>query len=263
MWRLGFEKTDVRFMLSVWRMSLADRYLGSILGGAWAFLNPLLMFALFVFVFGFVFQARIPGGESTQVYAIWLICGYGPWLANAEAMTAAANSIIANAGLVKNMSFKTEILPISATLLGAVPLAVSLIFILLFQFITGEAWGWSLLWLPLIMLIQFVFLSAVGIMLSAITTFVRDFGIVLPNLLMIILFATPIFYSAEALPMFAAKINNFNPIYIISEAYRATLLRHEIPDLASLFFLALGAWFLLVISLGLFRRVKGYFPSVL
>jgi lipopolysaccharide transport system permease protein len=263
MWRLGFDKADLRFMLSVWRMNLADRYLGSALGGAWAILNPLLMFALFAFVFGFVFKARMPGADSTLGYAIWLICGYGPWLANAEAMTAAANSIISNAGLVKNMAFKTEILPISATLLGLIPLAVSLVFLLTLQLLTGEGWGWSILWLPLIVLIQFGFLSAVGLVLAAITTFVRDFGIVLPNLLMILLFATPIFYAAEALPPLVAKVTAFNPIYILSDAYRASLLRHETPPLVPLFGVALCALGMLILGLGVFRRVKGYFPSII
>ena len=60
---LGFDKSDVRLIFNMWRMTLADRYLGSALGGAWALLNPLLLFALFTFVFGFyfkpVFQALI------------------------------------------------------------------------------------------------------------------------------------------------------------------------------------------------------------
>ena len=77
---MGFDRADLGFMLNLWRMNLSDRYLGSALGGAWAILNPLLMFALFTFVFGFVFKARLPGADSTMAYSIWLICGYGPWL---------------------------------------------------------------------------------------------------------------------------------------------------------------------------------------
>ena len=127
---LGLDRHDLRFTLNVWRMNLADRYLGSALGGAWAILNPLIMFALFTFVFAFVFKARLPGAESTLGYSIWLICGYGTWMANTEALTSSSNSSISNSGLVKNMSFKTEVLPIAATLLGLIPLTVSIFFIL-------------------------------------------------------------------------------------------------------------------------------------
>lgn len=259
----GFEKADIRLMLSIWRMSLGDRYLGSALGGAWAILNPLLMMALFTFVFGFVYKARLPGSDTTLGYAIWLICGYGPWLANTEAITAAAQSIVSNAGLVKNMAFRTEILPLSATLLGLVPLSVSLGFLMLLQIVSGELLSFQVLWLPFLIIVQFLFLAAVGVMLSLVTAFVRDFGILLPNLLMIVLFATPIFYSLNAVPEAFAIVSRFNPIYVISEGYRSVLIAHEQPDLFSLFILMIFSIALLLINLKIFRRVKGFLPSAL
>jgi lipopolysaccharide transport system permease protein len=259
---MGFDRADFRFMFNLWRMNLADRYLGSALGGAWAILNPLIMFALFTFVFGFVFNARLPGADSTMSYSIWLICGYGPWLANSEALTAASNSIISNSGLVKNMSFKTEVLPIATTMIGLIPLTVSVVFILGLQLLAGDGWQWSLAWLPLVVLVQFLFLSALGVMIAAITTFVRDFGIVLPNLLMIVLFATPIFYPVEAVPSIVQELMAFNPIYIIASAYRAVLLGGQAVPLLPLLALAFFSFGLLVFALGVFRRVKGYFPAV-
>ena len=259
---LGFDRSDLRFIFNVWRMSIADRYLGSALGGTWAILNPLLMFTLFTFVFGFVFKARLPGVDSTLGYSIWLICGYGPWLANSEAIVAASNSIISNSGLVKNMSFKTEILPIASTLLGIVPLGVSLIFLLILQIFSGDGWSLNLIWLPFIIFVQFLFLTGIGILFSAITTFIRDFGIVLPNLLMILLFSTPIFYPLDAVPSMIRWIEVFNPIYIISEAYRAVILDHHAPEILPILLLGIIAWVLLAYNLAIFRRVKGFFPSI-
>jgi lipopolysaccharide transport system permease protein len=259
---MGFDRADLRFMFNLWRMNLADRYLGSALGGAWAILNPLLMFALFTFVFGYVFKARLPGADSTMAYSIWLICGYGPWLANTEALVAASNSIISNSGLVKNMSFKTEILPLAATLLGLIPLAVTLVFLLFLQAWSGDGWSWALLWIPLIVTVQFLFLAAIGILFAAVTTFVRDFGIVLPNLLMIVLFATPIFYPVQAVPAVIADLMVFNPIYLISDAYRASLIDQRTPGLFSLFALGVVSLLVMRVSLGAFRRVKGFFPAI-
>lgn len=260
---LGLDRGDARFALNLWRMNLADRYLGSALGGAWAVLNPLLMFALFTFVFGFVFKARLPGADSTVAYSIWLICGYGPWLANTEALTAASNSIIGNAGLVKNMSFKTEVLPIAATLLGLIPLGVSVAFLLVLQLFSGSGWAASLIWLPLIVLVQFLFLAALGVLFAAITTFVRDFGIVLPNLLMIALFATPIFYPLEAVPVAVQGLMSLNPVYVLATAYRASLLGGQEVAVFALAVLAVVSFGFLTLSLTLFRRVKGYFSAVL
>lgn len=259
---LGLDRHDLRFILNVWRMNLADRYLGSVLGGAWAILNPLLMFALFIFVFGFVFKARLPGAESTLGYSIWLICGYGTWMANTEALTSASSSIIGNAGLVKNMSFKTEVLPIAATLLGLIPLTVSIVFILILQAFNGYGLSFVLLWLPVIVMVQFILLIAIGVFLAALTTFVRDFGVVLPNLLMIILFATPIFYPLEAVPSTLAKFMILNPAYIITLAYRSVLLDYQMPPIFPLLILSVVSLALLIITLGIFRRVKGFFPAV-
>jgi lipopolysaccharide transport system permease protein len=259
----GFDRVDIRLLINIWHMNLMDRYLGSALGVVWAILNPLLMFALFTFVFGFVFKAKLPGADSTFAYSIWLICGYGPWLANSEALTAASNSIISNSGLVKNMSFKTELLPIASTMLGLVPLTVSIAFILGLQLITGDGWRWSLFWLPCIVIVQFLFLSALGVLFALITTFIRDFGILLPNLLMIVLFSTPIFYPIEVLPSFVQSIMTFNPIYIIANAYRAAILGGEYISLLSLLALGLCSVIFLRFTLGIFNRVKGFLPAVI
>ena len=260
---LGFDLGDARFLYNIWKTNLSDRFLGSALGVVWAILNPLIMFALFTFVFAFVFKARIPGADSSITYSIWLICGYGPWLANIEALMASSNSIVSNAGLVKNMTFKTEILPISATMIGIVPLGVSLVFLVILKFFTGESFSWALALLPFVIFVQFLFLSALGVLFAIITTFVRDFGILLPNLLLICLFATPIFYPIETLPSIAQHIQQFNPFYVISEAYRSVLLGQQSPNFLAIVILFAISWLLIMVNLKMFRRIKGFFAAII
>ena len=84
-----FNRQDLRLAVNLWKMAVRDRYLGSSLGSFWAVANPLFMLALYTFVFGFVFKVRLPGAESTLEYVIWLIVGYGPWIATTEAIMAA------------------------------------------------------------------------------------------------------------------------------------------------------------------------------
>lgn len=258
----GFDRADVRLIVNFCRMNLADRYLGSVLGGTWAILNPLFMFALFTFVFGFVFKAKLANADSTMGYSIWLISGYGPWLAITEAFTSSSNSIIGNSGLIKNMSFKTEILPISMTFLGFVPLAVSIVFLLLLQIINGDGLSWRLILIPLIAAIQFTFLVGIGIFLAILNTFIRDFGIVLPNLLMILLFSTPIFYPIEAMPSIVRALTVINPFYIIVQSYRFAILDNQIFPTISLMILLIVSIILIWIGLGVFRRIKGFLPSL-
>ena len=80
----GFERRDLRLIVSFAKNNIRDKYLGTTLGGFWGVAQPLLMLAVYTFVFGFVFKARLPGADTTFAYAIWLISGYGPWMSIAE-----------------------------------------------------------------------------------------------------------------------------------------------------------------------------------
>ena len=126
----GFNRYDLRLLINLFKMNVRDRYLGSSLGSFWAISNPLFMLALYTYIFGFVFKVKLPGAETTLAYVIWLISGYGPWIATTEAIMGAANSVVGASGLVKNMAFKTELLPIAGALVGAINLAVSFVFLL-------------------------------------------------------------------------------------------------------------------------------------
>ena len=151
----GFDRQDVRLGINLFKMNVRDRYLGSALGGLWAIANPLFMLALYTYVFGFVFKVRLPGAETTLGYVLWLISGYGPWIATTEALIASAGSVVGAAGIVKNMAFKTELLPISAAFVGLINLMVSISFLLLLLIASGGQVGWTVLSLPLVVAIHF------------------------------------------------------------------------------------------------------------
>src|SRR5207244_5479139 len=173
---LGFDQQDVKLLGVFWSMSVRDKYMGSRLGRVWAVANPLLMLALFTFVFGFVFKMRVPGAETTFSYAIWLISGYGPWLATAEALMAASMSVVASAGLVKNMPFKTEILPVTASMTGLLPLGVCLGFLGVLLVVDGNTPSWHAVFGVVLVVVQFALVIALGFFTSVITVFVRDFS---------------------------------------------------------------------------------------
>jgi len=203
----GFNKQDIRLAFNLFKMNLRDRYLGSSLGSFWAIANPFFMLALYTFVFGFVFKVRLPGAETTLGYVIWLIIGYGPWIATVEAIMASATSVVGAAGVVKNMAFKTELLPISAAFVGIISLGVSLCFLMVLMAVEGHFPDWHIVWLPLIVALQFFLIVSLGLWLSALNVFVRDLGIALPNLLTIIMFLTPIFYPIESMPSLVQKLS--------------------------------------------------------
>ena len=196
----SFDRRDLRMLGNLFKLTLTDRYLGSTLGLAWAVLSPLLLMGIFIFVFAFVFPGRLPGREGALPYIIWLLSGYGPWLAISEGLSVSTASVVSNAGIIKNIAFKSEVLPVVGALTGFLPLLVSLGLILILQLIAGELPSLALLSLPIAFGLQILFVSGLGLFLAALNVFVRDTALALPNLLTLLLFASPIFYPLTAYP---------------------------------------------------------------
>jgi len=259
----GLNKQDIRLAFNLFKMNVRDRFLGSSLGSFWAIANPFFMLALYTFVFGFVFKVRLPGAETTLGYVIWLISGYGPWIAMNEAILASTTSVVGASGIIKNMAFKTELLPISAAFTGMISLGVSLCFLLILITIEGNIPDWRIIWLPLIVALQFFFIVSLGLWLSAINVFVRDLSIALPNILTIIMFVTPIFYPITSMPPLVQKLSFANPFYIIADAYRGVLLDHKPPSIVGMGYVFLLALTIFFFGLAAFRRAKGFFDSAL
>lgn len=260
---LGFDRRDASTIWNFFRMFLRDRFLGSRLGTIWAVLNPALMMAIYTYVFGWVFKSRLPGADSTLAFATWLIAGYGPWLAVSESLASAASSVVGNSGLVKNMAFKTECLPVAAAMLGLVPLVIALLFAMGLMIVDGNVPTWhAVAALPGI-LVAFAFLASFGVGLAVLTVFVRDVSLILPSVLMMILFASPIFYPMEAMPRVLAVAAEWNPFYLLVQFVREPLIFHRIPPLSQWAYMVAVTAVLAVVNLKLFRRLKGSLSSML
>jgi lipopolysaccharide transport system permease protein len=257
----GFDRRDLSMLNNLFRMSLSDRFLGSALGLVWAILSPLLLLGIFIFVFTFVFPSRLPGRQGTLPFVIWLISGYGPWLAVSEGLSFATSSVVSNAGIIKNIAFKSELLPIVGSLLGLVPLAVSLTLILVLMIGNGQPPPLAFLSLPIALVLQFVFIAGVGLFLGALNVFMRDTALAIPNLLTMIMFASPIFYPLTAYPIWAQRILVFNPFYVIAECYRQPILDGRLPHLWMLVYLTVVATLVFTGGLAWFRRLKSFFDA--
>jgi lipopolysaccharide transport system permease protein len=257
----GFDRRDLGMLLSLFRMSLADRFLGSSLGLVWAVLAPLLLMGIFVFVFTFVFPSRLPGRDGALPFVIWLISGYAPWLGLSEGLSSATSSVTGNSGIVKNIAFKSELLPVVGTMLGLVPLGVGLCLVAILKLISGEGISWTVISLPAVIALQLLFVSGVGLFLSALNVFVRDTALALPSVLTMLLFASPIFYPLSAYPAPIQTVLVFNPFYVLAECYRAPLLAGNFPPIWMLAYLALVSTILVVGGLWWFRRLKSFFDT--
>jgi ABC-type polysaccharide/polyol phosphate export permease len=257
----GFDRRDFGMLMNLFRMALTDRFLGSALGLVWAVLAPLMLMGIFCFVFTFVFPSRLPGRNGALPFVIWLISGYAPWLGLSEGLSAATGSVVSNAGIVKNIAFKSELLPVVGAMLGLVPLVVGLGLIIPLQLVSGEGFSFWWLIMPVAVLLQLAFVSGLGLFLAALNVFVRDTALALPNVLTLLLFASPIFYPLSAYPAAAQLILMFNPFYVLAECFRAPILSGTAPALWMLVYMVAVSAALLAGGLWWFRRLKSFFDT--
>jgi lipopolysaccharide transport system permease protein len=255
----GFDRRDLPMVGNLFKLTLTDRYLGSTLGLAW---SGVVAAAVDVHLhFRIVFPGRLQGREGALPYIIWLFSGYGPWLAISEGLSVSTISVVSNTGIIKNIAFKSEVLPVVGALTGFLPLLVSLGLISILQLIAGELPSPALLSLPVAFGLQILFVSGLELCLAALNVFVRDTALALPNLLTLLLFASPIFYPLNAHPHIAREISQFNPFYVIAACYYAPILDGVLPPLWTHAYLAVVSTAIFMAGLWWFRRLKSFFDT--
>jgi ABC-type polysaccharide/polyol phosphate export permease len=201
---------------------LKARYRGSVLGFFWSFVNPLLLLAIYSFVFTTIMPNRV---EGVQPYALFMLCGILPWTWFSSSLTEASGSLIAGGNLIKKVLFPAEVLPIVAVLANLVHFALALPLALAFLVAfdrTPDPGG--LVWFPAVVAVQLVFTAGLALALSALTVHFRDIRDILANVLVLWFFATPIIYvwwQKEVEPF--RTLFDLNPFTHLAVSYQEIL----------------------------------------
>lgn len=250
----------------VWQFVKRDiqaRYRGSSLGMAWSFITPLLMLAVYTFVFREVFKARWGSGEGGGLeFALYVYAGLVVFNFFAEIANRAPRLIVDQPNLVKKVVFPLDLLAWVALLAASFHLLVSSAVLLLAALWAGYA-SWSMLWLPLVWLPLFPLLLGLSWFLAGLGVYLRDIGQLLNLLISLLMFLTPIFYPVSALPERWRPWLALNPLVPLIEDTRRVLLQGEWPDFHRLTLML--AFSLLVAVLGRlwFRITRRGFADVL
>ena len=234
---------------------LKNRFLGSFSGGLWALIQPLVQLAIYAFVFVHIFKARLPGADAPD-YVPFLIVALWPWTAFSEAVLRATTSIVENAGLIGKVALPRQI-PVLATVTASFLLHgagfVAIVLILpLFGYATHPAW--LLLALP-VMLLLWVLATGFALLFAAIQVFVRDLMQALTQLMMLAMFAAPIFYAREMMPERFQGLMSLHPYTWYAEAMRDMLLRGQAPALVSTLATIVVAFVVVGMGAWVFRRL--------
>lgn len=239
------------------KKEIRGKYKGSWLGILWTFLNPLLMLAVYSFVFPYILRVNV------ENYTIFMIVALIPWNFFTTAIQTGTGSVVANGNILKKVYFPREIIPISITTSQLVNFLITCIIMFIFIIFSGVGFSYHVIIFPLLVLIQYIITLAFTFVLSALTVFVRDIDHFVSVVLMLGFYATPIVYQANMLPekfQWALKIN---PMAQIVEAYRAILYYHKTPNWEMLGIWGILSVALLVLGYMIFKKLEKSFVEEL
>jgi len=215
---------------------LKARYRGSLLGYFWSLINPLLLLAVYTFVFNYIFRPRMEGADP---YALFLMTGLFPWIWVSASLLEGTVSLTGNAGLIRKAVFPAEVLPMVTVLsnlvhfLFALPILAGALIVgrLMMGYPVG---GWTAVLLPLVVLVQLPLLAGMSLGLAALNVHFKDVKDIVSNLLTLMFFLTPIIYVLTSIPVeFGALrwvIAWANPFTPFTMGYQALLFHGVVPS---------------------------------
>lgn len=239
------------------KKEIRGKYKGSWLGVLWTFLNPLLMLAVYAFVFPYILRVNVDN------YTIFMIVALIPWNFFTTAIQSGTGSVVANGNILKKVYFPREIIPISITTSQSVNFLITCIIMAVFIIFSGVGFSVHALLFPLLVLIQYILILGLTFILSALTVFVRDIDHFVSVILMLGFYATPIVYQGEMLPKKFQIFLKLNPMAQLVEAYRSILYYHRMPDMTMLVIWGLGSVALLVVGYLIFKKLEKSFVEEL
>ncbi|KAA5604164.1 ABC transporter permease [Roseospira marina] len=245
------------------RREIAQTYRGSLLGLAWALLNPLIMLGVFTFIFSVVFQARWGTEiEGHGEFALVLFCGLIVFRFFAEVMGRAPNLMLENTSYIKKVVFPLEAMPWVAAGGALFNLAASLLMLVLGFVILNGVPPWTLVLVPVVLAPYVLLILGLTWFLSAIGVFLRDLHQVVGVLVTVTMFLCPIFYPIEAVPETFRIFIYMNPLTFIIEQLRDVALFGHLPDFGLLAGYLAAAWGIALAGLWWFSRTRKGFADV-
>lgn len=223
---------ELLYLISV--TEFKKTYFGTVLGYVWSLLRPLLLFAVLLFVFTKIVRL----GSGVPHYPVLLLMNVVLFGFFSEATTTAVMSVVNQESVVRKTQFPRLVIPLSVVVTSFFNLAVNLVVVLIFIAAFGVSPAWTWLLFPLIVLLLFVFATAVSILLASLYVRFRDTAIIWSVVASALFYATPVIYPIEIVPERYRDLIMLNPLTAIFEQARKWIIDPSAPGAVS----AAGGW---------------------
>lgn len=241
---------DLLLTLTLHRIKV--RYKQSVLGIAWAIVQPVSLMLIYTLIFSFIAKVQTDGIP----YAIFAYAALLPWTYFSTSLANATNSLVGNSELVTKVYFPREILPLSYVIAGLCDLLIAATVMAGLMFYYRVSFTVNALYVVPIVIVLTLFIMAMVLILSATQVRFRDIGVAVPLLLQLWMFATPVVYPLSAVPQRFQFFYVLNPMVGTIENFRRTLLQGLSPDFYTLGISAVMSVVLLVCAYVYFKHVE-------
>jgi lipopolysaccharide transport system permease protein len=264
----------VSLTLSLWKnrslisqmtkREVIGRYRGSVMGLAWSFFNPILMLAVYTFVFSEIFKSRWVGVDTGKGgFAILLFVGMIVHGLFAECANRAPSLVMNNSNYVKKVVFPLEILPVITLGSALFHGCISLVVLLIAQYLITDTLYWTALLFPLVLIPLILATLGLSWLLASLGVYLRDVGHVITVLTTVLLFLSPVLYPVAALPEAYQPWLKLNPLTYIIEESRRVLLFGNLPDWGSLATAIVIGFVIASIGFWFFQKTRKGFADVI
>ncbi len=238
-------------------------YRRSYLGLVWAVLGPLVWVFFLALIFSHVIgiKNRAVEGDPTLNFGLYLYCGLLPFLTFSEALNKGINSIRSNAGLVQKVVFPLEILPFTNAMASMVDKVFGFGALLVMLLAFGRTLHPTLLYMPVIVVLQIIFILGLTYIMAVLGTFLPDVAEVMRPVIRGMFFVTPILWPPDRLPESLSWIEDYNPLAYLVNAYRDIVLYGTLPGAQSTIYFALFSVALFIFGFALFVHLRPKFAD--
>ncbi len=248
------------FSVLAWR-DVSVRYKQTVIGAAWALLRPFLTMVIFTVVFGRL--AKLPS-DGTVPYALLVFAGLLPWSLFSAALTGAADSLVANANLIGKVYFPRIIVPAATIVTALIDFLLSLLILAAMMAWYRFVPGWQVLFLPVFIVLALLASLGPGLWMTALNIKYRDFRVVIPFMVQLGLYVSPVGFSSAVVPEEWRWLYSLNPLVGIIDGFRWCLLGGESTIYWPGFSVSLGAIaFFLWLGISRFRATERTFADLI
>jgi ABC-type polysaccharide/polyol phosphate export permease len=233
-------------------------------GNLWWIIDPLLQMAVYVVLVTVIFQ------RPTPAYPLFVFAAILPWKWFTTSIGDAIGSVSSQDKLIKQIQFPKIVLPAAAMFAGILQFSFGLIPLAgLMVLLYADRISWTLVFIPLVAVVQFVFTVALGLALSALNVFFRDVGNLARHVLRLWFYLSPALYGADTVAKIGkdhptiVQLMKLNPFFTILESYRSAIYEGRVPDFAALAIVLAAGLGLLVLATLFFKRLEPSFAKVL